>query len=139
MLILIISAILFHLPLAFYKDTARRFQRMQQFNPEEAIIYETENNIPFALSGSGQSPFANQLFFYISGISSFIFALIPLFFALDIHWTIIIIGNILASLFVIPFLAFVIYSFNTIMSVRLLKTITIICIILGSIFFVIGL
>lgn len=145
-LFLLTSAILFHIPLAFYKDTARRFQRMQQFNQDKAMSYKLENNIPLEygiLSANGlskeQNPFSNQLFFYISGITSLLVALIPLYFAFDFHWAIIIVGNVIASYFIIPFLVFFIYPKAGIMSIRLLKMRAIMYIIFGVIFFIAGL
>lgn len=125
-ILFILSFVLFHLPLAFHKDTLRRFVRMKHYNPDKAFEYEFEN---------GDISQSNYIFLYGLGV---LFSLFPLIGGLHINWFFAVIIDLIATLFVIPFIAFSMYPQNMIFSVKNLKTIGIISPILGFILYFIA-
>lgn len=122
-ILLITSTILFHLPLALYKDTIRRYQRMEQYNPDKAWHYDYENGDLFEYSLSTYYYFA----------SSLIFALFPLIGGFELNWILAIILNIALSFFIIPFIAFSIYPANSILNKGSLKAIGAVCVLIAFI------
>ena len=123
------SAILFHLPSGIYKDTFRRFKRMELYNPDKAFSFEVQHGNPLESNS-------------ITGLvllGSLLLALIPLFLGLDFHWIIIIIANTLFSYFIAPMIAFVVYPKDAIYTNKVLKLKTIQYIGLAVILLIIGL
>lgn len=125
----ILSAIFFHIPSGIYKDTFRRFKRMELYNPDKAFSFEVQNGNPL----EGNSITALVL------LSSLLLALIPLFLGLELHWLIIIIVNTLFSYFVAPMIAFLVYPKDAIYTNKVLKFKTIQYISIASILLIIGL
>lgn len=125
----LLSAILFHLPSGIYKDTFRRFKRMELHNPDEAFSFEAQNGNPLESNSTTG----------LVLLSSLLLALIPLFIALDFHWTIIIIANTLFSYFIAPMIAFVVYPKDAIYTNKILSFKTIQYIGLAIILLTIGL
>lgn len=105
------SAILFHLPSGIYKDTFRRFKRMEQYNPDEAFSFEVQNG----------TPLENNSTTALVILSSFLLALIPLLIGFDFHWLLIVIANTLFGYFIAPMIAFVVYQKNAIYTNKVLK------------------
>lgn len=127
--LLLLSAILFHLPSGIYKDTFRRFKRMELYNSDKAFSFEAQNGNPLESNS-------------ITGLvllSSLLLALIPLFLALDFHWIIIIIANTLFSYFIAPMIAFVVYPKDAIYTNKVFRFKTIQYIGLAVILLIIGL
>lgn len=120
-LLLIISVVLFHLPLGIYKDTLRRFNRMEQYNPDKAFSYGLEN-------GSLMENSLSVIFYFVS---SLLFALIPLIGGLKINWILAIILNMILSFFIIPFVVFYMYPHNGIFTKKSIKLLGVICCIAG--------
>ena len=127
-LLFIISAVLFQLPFATYQDTIRRFKRMQLYNPDKAFSYELEN---------GRLD-ENILLISLVFVSGFIIALFPLHKGIDLHWIILIIGNIICLYLVTPFIAFRLYPRELIYDRKILLTKTVMYIVFGAIFYVVG-
>lgn len=125
----LLSAILFHLPSGIYKDTFRRFKRMELYNPDKAFSFEVQNG----------NPLENNLITGLVLLSSLILALIPLILGLNFHWMIIIIANTLFSYFIAPMIAFVVYPKDAIYTNKVLKLKTIQYIGLAVILLIIGL
>lgn len=125
----LLSAILFHLPSGIYKDTFRRFKRMELYNPDKAFSFEVQNG----------NPLENNSITGLVLLSSLILALIPLILGLDFHWIIIIIANTLFSYFIAPMIAFVVYPKDAIYTNKVLKLKTIQYIGLAVILLIIGL
>ena len=130
--LLIISYICFHYPLALLKDIKRRYDRMKLYNPERASIYDFENGSPFS-SFNNSTPGYMKIIF----VSSYILSLIPAFVLFDINWFVIILINIGVT-FVSPFIAFITHPFMSISSISRVAKISFICIALGIVFFIIG-
>lgn len=128
-ILLIISIILFHLPLALYKDTIRRYQRMVQYNPMKAYDYDFNNGYLMETS----------LSVIIYFISSLLFALFPLIGGLGLNWIIAIILNLVLAFFIIPFIAFSVYPTNSILTKRSLVIISAVSIVVAIILWRIGL
>ncbi|TWP28827.1 hypothetical protein ETU08_08255 [Apibacter muscae] len=124
----ILSVIIFHLPLTLYKDTIRRFQRMEKYNPDKALIYNQYNG--------NLSEISLSVILYF--LSSLLFSLFPLIEGLEINWLIAIILNLGLAFYVIPFIGFIFYPSDMIFNKNTLKIIGSICIILGFILFTIG-
>lgn len=120
-ILFLIGLVLFHLPLTLYKDTIRRFQNMQRFNPDRAFNYQYKNGDLIKISLS-------VVLYFVSGL---LLGLIPLIEGFGIHWLFAIIINVILSFYVIPFIAFVVYPQGTILSKNALKTICAICVIVG--------
>ncbi|HAT3992543.1 TPA: hypothetical protein I9Y78_001970 [Elizabethkingia anophelis] len=127
-IILILSVIIFHLPLAFYRDTIRRYKRMEHYNINRAFSYEDENGDLMEVS------FSTVIFF----ISSFLFSLLPLILGMSINWIVALIINIFTAILIVPFLAFYIYPMNRIFTKRSLNIIGMLCISVGFILLLIG-
>ena len=125
----LLSAILFHLPSGIYKDTFRRYKRMELYNPDKAFSFEVQNG----------NPLENNSITGLVLLSSLLLALIPLILGLDFHWIIIIIANILFSYFIAPMIAFVVYPKDAIYTNKVLKLKTIQYIGLAVILLIIGL
>ncbi len=125
----LLSAILFHLPSGIYKDTFRRFKRMELYNPDKAFSFEVQNG----------NPLENNSITGLVLLSSLLLALIPLILGLDFHWIIIIIANTLFSYFIAPMIAFVVYPKDAIYTNKILKLKTIQYIGLAVILLIIGL
>lgn len=125
----LLSAILFHLPSGIYKDTFRRFKRMELYNPDKAFSFEVQNG----------NPLENNSITGLVLLSSLLLALIPLILGLDFHWIIIIIANTLFSYFIAPMIAFVVYPKDAIYTNKVLKLKTIQYIGLAVILLMIGL
>lgn len=125
----ILSAIFFHIPSGIYKDTFRRFKRMELYNPDKAFSFEVQNGNPLE---------SNSITALVL-LSSLLLALIPLFLGLELHWLIIIIGNTLFSYFVAPMVAFLVYPKDAIYTNKVLKFKTIQYISIASILLIIGL
>lgn len=125
----LLSAILFHLPSGIYKDTFRRFKRMELYNPDKAFSFEVQNG----------NPLENNSITGLVLLSSLILALIPLILGLNFHWMIIIIANTLFSYFIAPMIAFVVYPKDAIYTNKVLKLKTIQYIGLAVILLIIGL
>ena len=125
----LLSAILFHLPSGIYKDTFRRFKRMELYNPDKAFSFEVQNG----------NPLENNSITGLVLLSSLLLALIPLILGLDFHWIIIIIANTLFSYFIAPMIAFVVYPKDAIYTNKVLKLKTIQYIGLAVILLIIGL
>ena len=123
-ILIIISIVLFHLPLAFYKDTIRRYQNMERYNPDKAFIYEFEN-------GSLPNISLSVILYFVS---SLFFALYPAN-TLGVHWIIAILVNTFASFYVFPFIAFYLYPSNTIMTKQTIKVIGVGCVIVGFVLY----
>ncbi|MFC4738978.1 hypothetical protein ACFO3U_03135 [Flavobacterium ponti] len=109
--IFIISAILLHIPSGIYKDTIRRFKRMEEFNPDKAYSFQVTNG----------HPLDNSTLSGLALFSSIILALIPIFQALSINWILIIIINTLFSFLIAPVIAFIFYPKGVIYTNRRLK------------------
>lgn len=125
----LLSAILFHLPSGIYKETFRRFKRMELYNPDKAFSFEVQNG----------NPLENNLITGLVLLSSLILALIPLILGLNFHWMIIIIANTLFSYFIAPMIAFVVYPKDAIYTNKVLKLKAIQYIGLAVILLIIGL
>ncbi len=125
----LLSAILFHLPSGIYKDTFRRFKRMELYNPDKAFSFEVQNG----------NPLENNSITGLVLLSSLLLALIPLILELNFHWMIIIIANTLFSYFIAPMIAFVVYPKDAIYTNKVLKLKTIQYIGLAVILLIIGL
>ncbi len=125
----LLSAILFHLPSGIYKDTFRRYKRMELYNPDKAFSFEVQNG----------NPLENNSITGLVLLSSLLLALIPLILGLDFHWIIIIIANTLFSYFIAPMIAFVVYPKDAIYTNKVLKLKTIQYIGLAVILLIIGL
>lgn len=125
----LLSAILFHLPSGIYKDTFRRFKRMELNNPDKAFSFEVQNG----------NPLENNSITGLVLLSSLLLALIPLILGLNFHWMIIIIANTLFSYFIAPMIAFVVYPKDAIYTNKVLKLKTIQYIGLAVILLIIGL
>ena len=125
----LLSAILFHLPSGIYKETFRRFKRMELYNPDKAFSFEVQNG----------NPLENNSITGLVLLSSLLLALIPLILGLDFHWIIIIIANTLFSYFIAPMIAFVVYPKDAIYTNKVLKLKTIQYIGLAVILLIIGL
>jgi hypothetical protein len=125
----LLSAILFHLPSGIYKDTFRRFKRMELYNPDKAFSFEVQNG----------NPLENNSITGLVLLSSLLLALIPLILGLDFNWIIIIIANTLFSYFIAPMIAFVVYPKDAIYTNKVLKLKTIQYIGLAVILLIIGL
>ncbi len=131
MTLLILSAVIFHLPHSFFEDTIRRYKRMQLYNPEKAYLYEQNN-------GGMDSFLSINVFGYVL---SLVVALIPLFKAFPLRWyavILIIMANILYMVFVSSFLAYFMYPTMAIFWKSKLKEITIVCTIIATVLLVIG-
>lgn len=124
-LLFIISAILFQLPFATYQDTARRLKRMQKYNPDNAFNYELNNG---KLND-------NKLILLLVLVSGFAFAILPLYKGINIHWLILIIGNVICLYLVTPFIAFKLYPTGIIYDRKMLLIKTVLYIIFGVIFY----
>ncbi len=125
----ILSAILFHLPSGIYKDTFRRFKKMEHYNPDKAFSYEVQNGYPLE----------NNSITVLVLLSGLLLALIPLFLGFDFHWIVIIITNTLFAYFVAPIIAFVVYPKDAIYTNKILKFKTIQYIGTAAILLIIGL
>lgn len=128
-ILLIISIVLFHLPLALYKDTIRRYERMVQYNPIKAFEYDSNNGFIKEVS----------LSVIIYFLSSLVFALFPLIRGLGINWIIAIILNLVLAFFIIPFIAFSVYPTNSILTKSSLVIISAVSIVVAIILWRIGL
>ncbi|AFD56399.1 hypothetical protein CG08_1378 [Riemerella anatipestifer] len=71
-------------------------------------------------------------------LSSWILSLFPLIGGLNIHWLLAIVIAVISSQLIVPFIAFSLYPFNTIYSIRKLKFIATIYPILGFILYFIA-
>ncbi|MEJ5102223.1 hypothetical protein [Chryseobacterium sp. MYb328] len=127
-LLFIISAVLFQLPFATYQDTIRRFKRMQKYNPDKAFNYELENG---KLN-------ENTLYLFLVFVSGFIIALFPLYKGINLHWLILIISNIICLYLVTPFIAIKLYPSELIYERKMLFTKTVLYIVFGVIFYIVG-
>lgn len=107
----LLSWILFQLPFGIYQDTIRRFKRMQNYNPVQAFDYEYEN-------GKFEE---NVGFSAVVFISGFGLGLIPLFQALNFHWLILIVVNIISLSVLVPFVSFLLYPKGSIYTIKKLK------------------
>ena len=127
--LLILSAVIFHLPHSFFEDTMRRYHRMRYYNPENADLYELNNG--------GLTSFRpiNILGYVLSlGI-----ALIPLFKVFPpSRWYIIIPANILYMAVFSSFLAYFLYPTLAIFPKGTLKKITLNCSIVATVLLVVG-
>lgn len=124
-LLFIISAILFQLPFATYQDTIRRLKRMESIDPLKAFNYSIENG---RLTD-------NKVISLLVFISGFVFSVISLFKGINLHWLIIVIGNIMCLYFVTPFIAYRLYPIGMVYNKRMLLIKTTLYIILGVIFY----
>ena len=125
----LLSAILFHLPSGIYKDTFRRYKRMELYNPDKAFSFEVQNG----------NPLENNSITTLVLLSSLLLALIPLFIGLNLHWLIIIICNTLFSCFIAPMIAFFVYPKDVIFTNKVLKFKTIQYISIATILLIVGL
>ncbi|USL94712.1 hypothetical protein D1J36_005225 [Riemerella anatipestifer] len=126
-ILLILSFILFQLPLAFYGDTMRRLNRMKYYNALKADNYIFENG-----------DISENKYMSLNLLSSWILSLFPLIGGLNIHWLLAIVIAVISSQLIVPFIAFSLYPFNTIYSIRKLKLIATIYPILGFILYFIA-
>jgi hypothetical protein len=132
---MIISLMFFHLPLAFYEDTKRRYKRMEYYNNPKRFDYDWHNDFAFddRLSSS-----KTKYFELLCRLSSYIGGLFPLFILLDFHWILLILMNLLligpANMLIVIFST----PQKSILSFSLLKPMSISFIVLGIIFYLIG-
>ena len=124
-IIYILSFVLLHLPLEFYKSTLKRLSNRED-NHLDKINYINEN-------GDISQSWLKFLLYAVALLSLF-----PLIGGLKIKWYYAIVIDLLASSIIIPFLVFPLYPLNAIFGIRKLKIIGIICTILGLILYFIA-
>lgn len=126
---------LFHLPKAFYEDTKRRYKRMEYYNNPKVFDYDYNNDFIFNNELCSKN---TKYYKILCDFFSYIVALLPLFILLNIHWIFIILLNWFiigpAHMFIAGYLT----PNKAIFSIRFLKPISIIFMVLGIIFFLIG-
>lgn len=121
----ILSFVLLHLPLEFYKSTLKRLSNREDNNLDK-INYINEN-------GDISQSLLKFLFYAVA-----LFSLFPLIGGLKIKWYYAIVIDLLASSIIIPFVVFPLYPLNALFGIRKLKLIGIICSILGLFLYFIG-
>lgn len=133
--IMIISFILFHLPFAFYVDTRRKYKRMKYYNNPNSFNYDLNNDFAF---NDELSSYKTKLLVIFCILSSYIGSLFPLFKLLNFHWIFILILNFFvlgpALWFFVSFLTIE----KSILSFNILKPMSIVFIVLGIIFYLVG-
>lgn len=132
---MIISFMLFHLPLAFYEDTKRRYKRMEYYNNPNRFDYDWNNDFAFKDELSSSK---TKLFEILCRLSSYIGALLPLFKLLNFHWIFIILLNLLILGPAHMLFVFFVTPHKSILSFNILKPMSIVFIVLGIIFYLIG-
>lgn len=122
--LLIVSILSLHYPIGLFKDTTRRYKRMQHYGKN--IEYKIQNGIT-----NDSNPIFSFPISLIAIIGSFILAYFPLKGLLDLSWFWIILINFVISLIVAPTLAFISSPGMTILYRNQLKNKTIIFTIIG--------
>ena len=125
---LILSAILLQIPLALYKDTVRRFQRMELYNPDKAIDYTFDN-------GSFTDITWQVILFLLFG---YILSFVLLVNGLEIHWFLCFVIHLFLVFLITPIIIFAFYPTRKIFTKRSLNMIGVICLILGILLLAIG-
>lgn len=125
---LILSAILLQIPLALYKDTLRRFQRMELYNPDKAIDYTFDN-------GSFADITWQVILFLLFG---YILSFVPLVNGLEMHWLLCFVIHLVLVFLITPIIIFAFYPTRRIFTKRSLNMIGVISLILGILLFAIG-
>jgi hypothetical protein len=126
--LLIASILSLHYPMGLFKDTTRRYNRMQSFGKN--MEYKIQNGVT-----NDSNPIFGFPISLIAIIASFIFAYFPLKELLELSWFWIILINFLITLIIGPTLAFVTTPGMTILYKDQLIKRTIIFTILGIILY----
>lgn len=126
--LLIVSILSLHYPIGLFKDTTRRYKRMQHYGKN--MEYKIQNGIT-----NESNPIFSFPISLIAIIDSFILAYFPLKELLDISWFWIILINFLTSLIIAPTLAFITSPGLTILYRNQLNNKTIIFTFIGILFY----